>query len=170
MNNGVFAFKTYACSNYTAVIDAENNWWGDADSAAIEAMIYHHPDTAKAPTVDYIPCAASAFELTDPTGIFEILDGPLPTDFVLSQNYPNPFNLGTMIEFSLPEPANVEIKVYDILGRVVRQVVSGPYPAGTHVVAFDGRDIRNLPLPSGMYLYRITVGETTQTRKMVLLK
>jgi len=170
VNNGLFAFKTYTCSNYIAVINAENNWWGTADAEAIEEMIFHHPDEVKAPTVDYIPCATSAFELTDPTGILEVVAGPLPTDFVLSQNYPNPFNLGTVIEFTLPEPANVEINVYDILGRVVRQVVSGPYSAGTHVVAFDGGDIRNMPLPSGMYLYRITVGEATQTRKMVLLK
>ena len=170
VNNGEYAFYASACNDPATVIDAEDNWWGVADSDSIEAMVYHHADFQNSPTVDYVPFATSPFDFVDPTGILEPTDGNVPSGFALLQNYPNPFNSNTVIEFTLPEPSDVEITVYDILGRPVRQVLSGYHPAGAHVIGFDGTDSRNVPLPSGMYLYRITAGNLTQSRKMVLLK
>jgi len=105
-----------------------------------------------------------------PDGILEPADGNVPAEFVLSQNYPNPFNLGTTIRFTLPEPADVRISVYDILGRKVRQVASGYYSAGTHAVQFDGKDTHDAPLSSGIYFYRVKAGDEIQSRRMVLLK
>lgn len=88
----------------------------------------------------------------------------------LNQNYPNPFNLGTTISFSLAEPTDVELSVYDILGRRVRQLARDVYPAGVHEVFFDGHNDTGAPLPSGMYFSRATTGTGIVTRRMVLLK
>lgn len=110
------------------------------------------------------------FTVTGPLDIDEIGDAGPPAIFVLNQNYPNPFNLGTTVSFSLREPADVELSVYDILGRQVRQLATQPYPAGVHEVFFDGKNDAGAPLPSGMYFCRATAGANTATRRMVLLK
>lgn len=95
---------------------------------------------------------------------------PVPREFGLDQNYPNPFNAGTIIPFSLNQSGDVELVVYDILGRTVRRLAAGFYDQGSHVVAFDGRDEHGAPLSSGIYLYRLTGPNVSQTRKMVLVK
>jgi len=88
-----------------------------------------------------------------------------PAKFELEQNYPNPFNPATTIRFTLPEKSLVTLKVYDMLGREVTTLVNDVKEAGTHVVKFAGKD-----LPSGMYLYTISAGNYTATKKMMLVK
>ena len=90
---------------------------------------------------------------------------PLPGKFNLMQNYPNPFNAQTTIRFLLPQPQNVRLAVYDLLGRMVETLVQGVQPAGYHQVLWEAED-----QPAGLYFYRIRAGEYTETRKMVLLK
>ncbi len=68
VNNGEYAFCVSACNDPTTVIDATNNWWGIADSASIEAMVYHHTDNPNLATVDYVPFADSPFVFGDTTG------------------------------------------------------------------------------------------------------
>jgi hypothetical protein len=92
-------------------------------------------------------------------------EAAVPAQFALLQNYPNPFNPLTRIEFALPRAAHAKLAVYDLLGRVVTVLTDGQLTAGVHSVSFDARD-----LPSGMYFYRLQVGNFMQTRKMVLLK
>jgi hypothetical protein len=94
----------------------------------------------------------------------------LPSEFALSQNYPNPFNPETNIEFSLPSTSEVNLSVYNVLGRRVRQLAGGVFPAGSHTVVWDGTDDYGRPVASGLYLYRLSAGPNTQTRKMMLLK
>lgn len=89
----------------------------------------------------------------------------MPVEFSLRQNYPNPFNPSTTIEYALPQPSHVMLKVYDVLGNEVRTLVSDKQPAGHHRVELDAKD-----LPSGVYFYRIQAGEFAQTRKLTLLK
>ncbi|MBI3872224.1 MAG: PKD domain-containing protein [candidate division Zixibacteria bacterium] len=88
----------------------------------------------------------------------------------ISSVYPNPFNAGTNISFTLSEGGNVTLAVYDVLGREVRQLVSGYYPEGPHTVAFDAADDHGAHLASGMYFYRLTTPGFSETKKMVLLK
>jgi len=88
-----------------------------------------------------------------------------PKDYALQQNYPNPFNPATIIRFTLPKSTQAELTVIDLLGRVVETLAKGRYEAGMHQVAFDASD-----LPSGMYFYRLTTSDFTQTRKMLLVK
>jgi hypothetical protein len=88
-----------------------------------------------------------------------------PHEFFISQNYPNPFNATTVIHYSLPDPSNVAIEIYDLLGRRVETLMQGEQPAGYHQIIWDAGD-----KSSGMYFYRIQAGEYTEMKKMVLLK
>ncbi len=88
-----------------------------------------------------------------------------PEVFVLDQNYPNPFNQSTTIGYSLETAADVTLEVFDLLGRRVEKIVSGQQAPGRHEVRFDGAALTN-----GMYIYRLTAGERTETRRMVLAR
>ncbi len=88
----------------------------------------------------------------------------------LEQNHPNPFNAGTNVSFTLSNGGQVDLTVYDVLGRTVRHLANGFYSEGTHTVQFDGTDDHGHAVASGMYFYRLTTAELTETRKMILLK
>jgi hypothetical protein len=94
----------------------------------------------------------------------------LPQSFALSQNSPNPFNSETVIRFTLPERGEVELAVYNLAGQRVVDLVEGVRAAGTYTVRWDGRDEQERELASGIYLYRLQVGEQVQTRKLVLVR
>jgi hypothetical protein len=85
--------------------------------------------------------------------------------FTLHQNYPNPFNPGTVINYTLPERSFVSLKVYDILGREVKSLISRIEEAGSYRINFDGSD-----LPSGVYIYSLETGGVKLSRKMLLMK
>jgi hypothetical protein len=89
----------------------------------------------------------------------------LPTEFALAPAWPNPFNPTTTIAFDLPEPAQVRLELYDLLGRRVSLLVDRLYEAGRHEFAVHADD-----LPSGTYFYRMQAGEFTGTRSVVLMK
>jgi hypothetical protein len=89
----------------------------------------------------------------------------VPQEFSLGQNYPNPFNPMTTIEYSLPVNGYVILKVYNLLGQEVATLVSKEMAAGSHRVNWNAQD-----LPSGVYLYKIMVGNYSKTNKMVLLR
>ncbi len=95
------------------------------------------------------------------------VDDPVtsPVKFDLKQNYPNPFNPSTTIKFTLPERNLVTLKVYDMLGREISTLVNEVKDAGTHTIKFNANN-----LPSGMYLYTITAGNYSATKKMMLVK
>ncbi len=88
-----------------------------------------------------------------------------PLVYGLDQNYPNPFNPGTTISYSVPEDASVRLTVYNYLGMEVAVLVDRIMPAGRHSVDFDASE-----LSTGMYIYRLTAGEFTQIRQMILSK
>ncbi len=97
-------------------------------------------------------------------------DSPLPEEYHLQQNYPNPFNPVTKIEFSISQFSEVELIVYNTLGRQVRSLASGVYSAGRYTVDWDGADDDGKQVTSGVYYYRLKAGDVVQSRKMVLLK
>ena len=89
-----------------------------------------------------------------------------PTEYYLKQNYPNPFNPLTTIEFYIPESGNVELKVYDILGREVAVLINNNLDGGTHKTYLSAAN-----LSSGVYFYTLKFnGKQTITKKMILAK
>ena len=93
-----------------------------------------------------------------------------PASTALHQNHPNPFNPSTIIRYTLARPARVTLSVYDVTGRLVRELLDGPKPAGEFQVEWDGRTLRGEPASSGVYFYRMAAGDLVETRKMVLLR
>jgi hypothetical protein len=104
------------------------------------------------------------------TGIDASATGPLPTRFELVGAWPNPFNPSTTITFRLPERTQVELKIYDGSGRLMRELVRESLAAGEHDVAWDGRDHTGRQVGSGVYFYTLQAGEIDATEKLVLLK
>ncbi len=91
--------------------------------------------------------------------------GAIPKTFALRQNFPNPFNPSTIIQYDLPERAEVVLQVYDVLGRKVRTLTDNMEQAGTHEVSFDASD-----LASGVYFCRLKAGDYSAVKAMMLLK
>lgn len=89
----------------------------------------------------------------------------LPAAFALRGNTPNPFTTSTEIRFDLPEAAHVKLAVYNMLGQEVRRLVDSDMGAGFQRVTFSTED-----LPSGVYLYRLTAGTFTDTKRMVIVR
>jgi len=98
------------------------------------------------------------------TGVSENSNA-VPSVFSLSQNYPNPFNPTTTIKYSITKSGLVTLKVFNLLGQEVATLVDKAQNAGEHVVDFDASE-----LASGIYIYRIQVGNSSLSKKMILLR
>jgi len=140
-------------------LHAHANWWGaDPPLTTWFSGKVHYTGSLAAPS--------TAKMVAPPTNSAQVL----PKEFALGQNYPNPFNPSTTIEFALPTLQDVHIEVYNVLGQSVRLLVDQQMQPGRHLVAWDGTNESGTPLASGVYLYRLTAGTFTDTRKMMLLK
>ena len=103
---------------------------------------------------------------------FRLYSGQNPSQPVLQQNSPNPFNASTVIPFTLPEDgrARVRLDIFNLAGQQVRQLVDGSFGVGSHQVSWDGKDDQGRDVATGVYVYRLQVGNTAQTREMVMLR
>lgn len=127
------------------------------------------------PTVSEVrPDGLKVFQLSFAFGIFsyrafryvwEETPVVLPALYNLYQNYPNPFNSTTSIKYDLPENGNVSLKIYDILGREVRTLISEYKQAGSYLIDFHSENFA-----SGVYFYKLTANYFSSTRRMVLVK
>jgi hypothetical protein len=108
--------------------------------------------------------------LIDAGGVLSIHGDIIPEVYALHQNYPNPFNPTTILRYDLPEDTQVNITIYDIMGREVRTLVNNQQSAGYKSVVWDATNDLGQPVSAGMYLYRISAEEFVQVKKMVLLK
>lgn len=90
---------------------------------------------------------------------------PLPDEYSLRQNFPNPFNPVTTIRYSLPEQTHVKLVVYDLLGREVEELVNRKELPGAKTVQFEAGN-----LASGVYFYRLSTENYSETRKLIILK
>ena len=89
----------------------------------------------------------------------------VPVSFALAQNFPNPFSNYTTLAFDVPEPAHVQISVYDLLGRKVFDVVDKEYAVGTHKVQVSSDE-----LASGMYFYKMVANDQVFTQTMHVVR
>ncbi|RMD58837.1 T9SS C-terminal target domain-containing protein [Candidatus Parcubacteria bacterium] len=132
----------------------------DADGLVKVDSITVYRDPERVPIV---------FTTATPTSVGE-QDGGMPRQFALHQNYPNPFNPSTTISYSVVAAADVQLLIYNPSGQLVRTLFRGQKPAGDYTLTWDGRDDAGRLLSSGQYFYRLQVGETVQTRRMLFLK
>ncbi|HEX2869488.1 MAG TPA: M4 family metallopeptidase [Ignavibacteriales bacterium] len=103
---------------------------------------------------------------TRTTGV-ENKGNTLPENFTLSQNFPNPFNPSTSIRYELPQTVHAQLKVFDMLGKVVATLVDEVKTPGSYTVSFNSEQ---LSLPSGVYIYTLQAGSFRDSKKLVLLK
>ncbi|MBC8213837.1 MAG: T9SS type A sorting domain-containing protein [Candidatus Marinimicrobia bacterium] len=127
-----------------------------------------------APTYDWWG-AGDAGTLKKALDWFEVLSisdnvGLIPSDFALHKNYPNPFNPVTMISFDIPNATDVQLKVYDLLGKEVATLFNEHTTPGTYHATWNGLDYSGMSVSSGVYFYRIIAGDFIKTEKMILLK
>lgn len=115
-------------------------------------------------TVGQLAMQAIARMSGEPTGISTV-SSEVPSSYLLKQNYPNPFNPTTNINFSLPKSGLVTLKIYDISGKEVAVLLNEVKNAGSYLVGFNAAG-----LPSGAYFYRLTSGNFSETKKMMLIK
>jgi len=137
----------------------------DLDEGDYFGQITIESNDSSNPTV-IIPCTLTVESIV---GIDEPAEN-IPTSFALDQNYPNPFNPGTEISFALPAKSDVNLTIYDLLGRRVKTLISGELDAGYHSVAWNGDDSSGKSVSSGLYFYKIETGDFRMTRKMIMLK
>lgn len=107
----------------------------------------------------------------DPSGVSDDSNAPsIPDAIELRQNRPNPFNPNTVIDYELPKAAVVSLEIFNVQGQLVRVIIDGRQPAGTHSAVWDGRDEGGAAVASGVYFYSLRTPDGMTARKMVLLK
>jgi len=164
--------------------------WGIVDDSGVECLI--DDDMATMAADNYMSTLEEGTTLSQVTGIFNFSYGTykiqvrdladlgqlgvdenfesLPRQFALHDNYPNPFNPETRIRFEVGKQENVQLIIYDMLGRKVRTLVNDNYDPGMYVINWDGMNDSRQPVSSGPYLYRIKAGEFIDHKKMILVR
>jgi hypothetical protein len=159
----------YHVKNYHVgyLVKAENNCWNMQEEDSTNCMpkagkIYGSVDT------DHANCCE-----VSQSALVQIIPTPTPEKTSvtgLTAIVPNPFNPTTTIHYGLALQTTVEIRIYDVVGRFVRELVSGTKVAGNHAAVWDGTDRRGAQVASGVYFVKMAVGRDVFTKKMVLLK
>ncbi len=93
-----------------------------------------------------------------------------PSEYGLSQNYPNPFNPSTIIEYRVPEAANVKLQVFNLQGQLVKTLADKFQAAGSYKVTWDGTDVNGAIVPTGVYFYQIEANDFAQVRRLVFMR
>jgi len=157
-------------ANYaTSIIDSGAVLGGESDVITVgnfdadsDDEVIYTAGYPRGPAPDVI----DVYYLDRLTTSVEMENNNVPSQFFVDQNYPNPFNPSTQIKFGITEAANVDLRIYDVLGREVAVLVNNEYlSAGSYNTKFNAVD-----LASGIYVYRLTAGANTVSRKMQLLK
>jgi streptogramin lyase len=132
-------------SIWSLKVDADGNIWGITPDGIAR--------------YGYIPGPSSVNEKSE-----------VPVAFGTITNYPNPFNPSTTIEFTLPSSGKASLVIYDIMGRKVRELISGQISLGMRTVFWDGRDDSGGTVSSGVYFARLTIGKSVAMTKMLMMK
>jgi hypothetical protein len=147
-----------------SVMGIVNSYIFDSGNLTNDQLSQFGLDAADTKVSDHLPVVVD-FDLSPITG-FKKKDES-PKEFRLMQNYPNPFNPSTSIQFTIPVETQhaVSLRIFDILGKEIKTLLNKPMQPGEYEIEFNAED-----LPSGVYYYRLIIGDFTQTKKMVLLR
>ncbi len=184
-NTGAFASKVQAHWNRNPIdFDGDGQYeiiasfQGNQDSITTTTYKWNEQTSTWDTTVTKIANPKSwfamRFEYTgQPTGIYEPeeITFVTPEDYILEQNYPNPFNPSTTIEYALPIDKRVTVRIYNMMGQVVKTLVNDEFQkAGRHRVIWDGTNEAGVRVASGTYIYSLEFGKYKKTKRMMLLK
>ncbi len=114
--------------------------------------------------------ASNTEELITSVDSMEDEELPIPDNFILEQNYPNPFNPTTTIQFNLPRPVHVSLKIYNALGQEVRHLIDTTMPAGENSIIWDGKNNTGQLVSSGLYVMKLQAGTFTDIKRMTFIK
>lgn len=148
---------------YSTTIQTDGNGFGTCSYTPTKSDTYYV--TASHGTLSY----RTSFRTFSATPVGSIDELIKPERFSMSQNYPNPFNANTMIQFTIPDEAHVNLVIYNLQGERVRTLVNRRLSAGNHTVHWDARDDGNALASSGVYIASIIAGDQRISQKMVLL-
>jgi hypothetical protein len=144
-----------------------------------EGKLFSLPVTVSPDAINNIKLGIDQIVLADQKAVEIPVEGgkaSVPKAFELSQNYPNPFNPTTTIKYALPSAGDGEgtlpttLKIYNILGEVVRTLVNEPKSPGVYYEVWDGKDNQGNQVAAGVYFYQLRAAKFSETKKMVLLK
>jgi len=135
------------------------------DPEAVAMSVRLHPYSRFTGKIYFDDLEVRAVSVTDVEN-----DGFIPVAFNVFQNYPNPFNPSTTISYAIPQQSNVMVKIYDMLGREVKTLVSEEQMPGVYDVLWNGDNNYGINVATGIYLYRVVAGNNVQVKKMILLK
>ncbi len=149
------------------------SWFSDSIASSLTTHNIHHFGVVDSTMAVIVGDSGTVvFVSTDSTALsVDRRSGPIPTEFQLLQNYPNPFNPSTTISFEIPVSANVRLRVFDVAGRELAELVNERSTPGSYGFRFDGKG-----LASGVYFYRLELvdaqggSNSVLTRKMILLR
>lgn len=150
-------------NSYSATIPAPT------DGAYPQAYFSARDNTGRVRTSPYN--APDSLFVLQPDSVIVVPPAPIPDRFVLYPNYPNPFNAGTVIRFDAPEATDVELAIYNVLGKKVRTLFNGRCMQGVNRFVWnDGRSDDNVPIASGIYFYRLSTPAGTLTSKLAYIR
>ncbi len=108
------------------------------------------------------------------SGVVGVKEGKILSDalksFTLLQNYPNPFNPSTTIEYQIPKAGNVEVKIYNIAGQLIKIITDGFQNAGSYKIDWDSKNEFGQSVASGIYLFQVKYDNAFLTKKLMLIK
>ena len=164
--------------------------WSIVDGSGIECLI--DDDMATMAADNYLSTLEDGTTLSQVTGLLNFSYGTykiqirdmadlgqlgidenfetIPSRYALHNNFPNPFNPETQIRFEVGMEENVQLIIYDLLGRKVRTLVNENYSPGMYVIRWDAMNDNRNPVSSGAYIYRIKAGEFIDHKKMILMR
>jgi parallel beta-helix repeat protein len=154
-NDSTFDF--YYNVTTTDTLKAENNYWGTTVSDTIAKHIWDRVDFPTLGVIDYMPYRLVTGENS--------IGSEVPTGFKLFDAFPNPFNPTTNIKYQIANNSFVRLKIYDITGKEIATLVNQKLSPGIYEITWDASGYS-----SGVYFYRIEVGEYSNTKKLVLIK
>jgi len=155
-NNGYGAYN----ADNSQLLMAEYNWWGDSSGPYHQTLNPGGLGDSTNIFVDPVPF------LTDSVlGVNEEVQRQKPSVTMVKQNYPNPFKRETIIRYHCSEPSKVTMKVYNLLGQEIATLVDKVENLGEHTVRWDASEMSD-----GVYFYKVTIGNFTETRKCLLVR
>ncbi len=121
-------------------------------------------------TVMSLSPQAARLTVSSTTGIDSNGETSAPTSYRLLQNHPNPFNAGTLIKYEIPQAGPVSLKIYNLAGQEILEIVNAMQQPGRYQINWNGRDGEGQIMPSGVYICRIQAGSFVQTQRMIMVR